>query len=441
MDPQGGFFSTGERVSQVDAIHSIHSQWNPQAGYGHLADVLDKVCRHSVPLMAQLRLYRVSTRPGYAPEAMWRAYISAFILNLPHTNALIRRLQDDEGLRQLCWLPNDLPPRTTFNRFIQRLARHANLVQACLARLTDELKALIPDLGGTVAIDSSFVRTHSNPDRRRPDPDNEGEWIYSDPEAKVGAKEVQKGKRKDRSVWFTKGNTEYHFGYKVHMAADAVYGIPLGLFVTPANVGDNPTLPDLMKQVQFRHRWFRPSVVIADKGYDSKRNHNYLNDQGIIPIIAIKRNPRGKLREGIYTDDGVPTCLGLVPMEYVRSDPDKGHLYRCRGEGCHLKNSRKGGVLHCDAEVWEDPTQDIRMFGVIRRGSAAWKELYEKRQAIERIFKSKKESRRLEDHCVRGLANITLHSTMSSIAFQATALANIEAGERERMRWMVRKVA
>ena len=63
------------------------------------------------------------------------------------------------------------------------------------------------------------------------------------------------------------------------------------------------------------------------------------------------------------------------------------------------------------------------------------------RWAIERVFKSLKESRRLERHCVRGLRQITLHALMSTLTFQATALVRILAGEAEWMRWMVRKVA
>ena len=52
-----------------------------------------------------------------------------------------------------------------------------------------------------------------------------------------------------------------------------------------------------------------------------------------------------------------------------------------------------------------------------------------------------KESRRLERHCVRGLRQITLHALMSALAYQATVLVRLEAGEGGRMRLMMRKVA
>ena len=126
-------------------------------------------------------------------------------------------------------------------------------------------------------------------------------------------------------------------------------------------------------------------------------------------------------------------------MEYVRSDPDKGHLYRCRQDGCILKGRR--GVRYFDTEIWDKPDGDLRLFGPLRREGEKWRGLYSQRQAIERVFKGLKESRRLERHCLRGLRQISLHATMSVLAFQATALIHVRAGETEDMRWMVRKVA
>ena len=78
---------------------------------------------------------------------------------------------------------------------------------------------------------------------------------------------------------------------------------------------------------------------------------------------------------------------------------------------------------------------------MIRRDGPEWKALYVKRQAVERVFKSMKESRRLERHCVRGLRQVTLHAMMSALAFQATALVRILTGQSDLMRWMVRRVS
>ena len=238
------------------------------------------------------------------------------------------------------------------------------------------------------------------------------------------------------------GATEYFFGYKVHAVADVKYGIPLAQIVTSGNRNDSPLLPKVMEKAQAFYPWWKPKIAIGDRGYDSKGNHTWLDERGVIPIIHIRGLSNKKLYDGIYTKEGIPTCLGGVPMEYTETNPVTGHhRYVCAEGGCHLKGSTKGGIAHCDSEVWEDPSGNIRLFGKIRRGSPGWSSHYGKRQAIERIFKSQKESLHLERHCVRGLRHIRLHTLMSTLALQARMLANVRAGRMAEMLWMVDWVA
>ena len=133
---------------------------------------------------------------------LWRAYVASFVLNLPHTNALIRWLSEDAELRAICGFGDQLPHRTTFNRFIQRLSHNSDLVAACFIQVTGKLKKLLPDLGQDLAIDSTTVRSHSNPNRKR----------ISDPEASWTAK---------NSAGAKEGGKEWFFGMKLHMVADA----------------------------------------------------------------------------------------------------------------------------------------------------------------------------------------------------------------------------
>ena len=160
-------------------------------------------------------------------SSLWHAYLASFVLSLPHTNALIRRLQDDAELRLLCGLNSPLPHRTTFNRFIKRLADHRDLVEECLADLTDRLAETLPDFGKKVAIDSTVVRTHSNPNRKH----------VSDPEASWTKKHSADSKD---------GEDEWYFGYKYHAVVDAVYGLPITGFTTTASRSDSPELPRLV---------------------------------------------------------------------------------------------------------------------------------------------------------------------------------------------------
>ena len=144
--------------------------------------------------------------------------------------------------------------------------------------------------------------------------------------------------------------------------------------------------------------------------------------------------------EGVYTPDGRPTCIGLVAMVYVGSDPVRGDLFRCPPEGCHLKNRK--GVQYCLDEEWMKRKDNPRLFGQIPRWTREWKRLYRLRQAVERVFKSMKESRRLgKDTTSGGSRKIALLAAMSTLAYTATALHNIQAGRAADARWMVRRVA
>ena len=98
-------------------------------------------------------------------------------------------------------------------------------------------------------------------------------------------------------------------------------------------------------------------------------------------------------------------------------------------------------VRRCGDEVWENPTTNPRLFSPIRRQSPECKALYAKRQAIERSFKSLKQSRRLERYCVRGLGPVRLHGHIAVLTYQATALASAQVGRARWLRWMVAKVS
>ena len=370
--------------------------------------------------------HRRNGRPGYPVSAMFRAYAAAFALNLDSTNALIRLLRRDAHIRDLCGFEAALPCRRTFNRFVRWLARHHELAERMLTGLTDRLKALLPGLGDVVAVDSTNVRTHANPHRR----------TVRDPEARWGVKHSPRAKD---------GDTEYFFGYKVHMVVCATYGLPLAQVVTPGNRGDTTMLPAVMERAGSLYGdWWRPQVVVADRGYDSNANHTWLDSKGVAAVIHIRRaTAHDGLYDGVYTKDGIPVCMGKVPMEYAMTDPDTGHhLYICREGGCHLQGGIKGGTIHCDYEVWEDPRDNLRVSGGrIRRGSDEWRALYRQRQTIERTFKSLKQSRRLERHYTRGRRMIVLHALMASIIYQATALGHLQAGDDQDIRWQVERVA
>ena len=78
-------------------------------------------------------------------------------------------------------------------------------------------------------------------------------------------------------------------GFKLHAAVNQE-GLPLKVLVTPGNRHDSPFLPHLLHGL-------RPSMVVADAGYDSKENREAVRKAGAKAIIA--RNPRRKGKRGV----------------------------------------------------------------------------------------------------------------------------------------------
>ena len=282
----------------------------------------------------------------------------------------------------------------------------------------------MPPLGAVLAVDSTLFESYANP--KRP--------IISDPDARWGVKHSSRAKE---------GDTEWGFGYKMHMVSDATHGIPLAFTVTPANVNDSPELRIVTQETLDKYPWMEPGVFLADRGYDSQKNHRFLLKRDIIPVIHMRKPTASDgLYDGIYNAEGKPVCLGNVPMNYVRTDPKTGHhLFQCPTEGCPLKTSGTKAVTHCDTETWEDPEVNPRVLGPLPRFSRAWKRLYAQRMSIERIFRSLKHSRGLEGHMVRGAKKIELLAMTSVLTYQATVLARLKAKDPDRMRRMTIKLA
>ena len=278
-----------------------------------------------------------------------------------------------------------------------------------------------PRLGEIIAFDATDVVAYANP-KRKPSADQEARWGYRTP------KNNSQGK----------GDKELFYGYKVHAGNDAYYGLPLYAAVAPANLNEGPRLRSDLDAMLKLHPDLKPRYLLADKGYHALYNFQHAVEKGITPIIDIPRPPRDKatkqrLYDGIYAADGRPTCVGQQPMDYLGTDTDGAHWFRCPPGGCHLKD-KLDWSRYCNDTHWEHPTDKLlRIMGIIPRFSSAWKELYQKRSSIERYFSSAKQSRLLNRHQCLGQAKVELHVSMATLAYALTALAHLEADDYENM--------
>jgi len=103
----------------------------------------------------------------------------------------------------------------------------------------------------TIAVDGSGIKVH-----------NAGDWI--------------------RKVWKVKK------GYlKIHFAVDVKTGQVVSMDVSSEKVGDGRRLKRLVKRARGNN--VRVKRVLADGAYDSKANFNFLAQEGIKPVIRVRK--------------------------------------------------------------------------------------------------------------------------------------------------------
>ena len=377
--------------------------------YKHLLDTI---------VSERIRAFSPLGRPGYLLEPLLKGVLASYYLGLKSTAHIVRRLQEDTILAVTCGFdPRDIPHRSTFSRFKKKLSRYQDLVDQCLNQMTSELRVLLPGFGEVVAVDSTPVRSHCNPNKQ-PLSDPEAGWI-----AKGGS-----GKNKD-----------WRFGYRLHMVVDASSELPISKKLTLAKVQDVQEMLPLLRETKKRLPWFDPDVVLADKGYDSGDNcYGIVKEFDASPVIPLSPKTKEPPPE-ITGSPAAPYCLAGLSLVYRSWDRNKGIQYQCPARAgrsiCPM-------ATECGLKtVWVRPVHDYRRFGYrIKRGTEEWNEIYRQRCSIERVYSRLKQARRLEVHCFRGFGAINVHATLSVLVMQATALAKVRVGQMDDLRVCVRRV-
>lgn len=311
-------------------------------------------------LIKALRGRRRRGCQGYSVQALWRSYLTSYILNVGSVRELIRHLENNPTLCELTGIsPWAIPSESTYSRFVAKLSKRNDLVQETLHKAVNALKDHLEDFGKVVAIDSTDLKASSSGSKNKIS-DNDARWS---------------AKRK-------KGNMYWWFGYKVHMVSDATHELPIHVEVTPANVSDYHAFTGPLSCASID-----PDYVLADAGYDSKRNHGFVIDEfNAIPIIQL--NKRGKRKTG-RTPKRSKVEIRLLDM---RQNPPG-----------------------------------------IERDGEKWMALYTKRTSVERLFSRMKECRRLTRLRHRGIEKVTLHAYLSTLTIAASALSAIYSEQPLRM--------
>ena len=442
----------------------------PKSGFGFLEAVIEGAVSRTGDLAKVLDAdHEHGGNPGFEAAPMIRVFVMRYALNERYVNGFLDRLGSDQRLLRICGL-ECAPSESACSRFKKKLIPHEDFFWATVAAVflecRDEIERLreeglipedTPPLGHSLVMDSTDVEAWARPGRTSR---KTGEEIPSkDPDAKWGhrtaknprtskSRSSKQGKSKSKTVK-TKSDgdgqkdtkDELYFGYKVNTIVDANHGLPLFAATRPANASDVSVMVEDLEACLALYPTLERNYFLTDKGYDKLDNMVHVVGLGMTPVMAVRRPEKDeetglRLYDGIYVEDGRPTCIGGVPMEYVETDPEKGHLFRCPSEGCSLKEKVQF-TRHCDYAHYEKPEGKLlRIVGLLPRCSEEWNAEYKKRPTVERYFSSDKHSRLLGTHRCLNEQRVKLHVAMSMLSYLATALAHLKANDYAHMRHM-----
>jgi hypothetical protein len=416
-------------------------------------------------LMRALEARRKGRRDDYPVRAVWNSLIAGMVFQHATIELLRRELMRNAELRQVCGFDlfkgaDAVPPAWVYSRFQRSLSQCAALVEAMFHDLVEQLKTQLPDLGTHLAIDGKALPSFGNPPKKDKVREQDGR---RDTDANWGVKQY-KGARADGSVWH---KTKRWFGFKLHLLVDSVHELPLAYRVTKASANDSPELPNILEQLERAHPGIARDAqfLSADKGYDSRENHEAAFDQhGIKPVID-KRNdwqdephlPRplnpDRVDTIFYNANGAVLCRcrdgaqhepdNYEPMVYQGYEHDRRALkYRCpaiaKGVGCTQRGLCNGCHSGHGRIVRVGIDRDMRQFPPLPRNTPAWHKQYNKRSAVERVNSRIDTVFGFERHTIRGQRKMHLRIGLALTIMLALAAGRINANQRDNIRSLIR---
>lgn len=402
-------------------------------------------------LVALLELRRSKGRNDYPVRACWNAMIAGIVYQHPSTESLLRELQRNPSLRELCGFNPLLgvaavPSSSAFCRFVRSLIEHRHMVDAIFRNLLEQLKALLPKFGQELAIDSKAISSLARGPSKSTKSCRRGER-----DAKWGKKTYRnttnEGKHWEKTVsWF---------GYKLHLVVDSTYELPVAYQVTTAEKHDAPIAHSMLEALDASDPLLlkRCEYLSADKAYDDTKLLVKLEDRfDICPLIPVRRGKvqetqvlqgKGQVSNATYDHFGRVYCHCPLTgtehqMVYSNYERDRRQIrYRCPAKE-HGVTCKGFAVCSIAPGIRIKIQEERRLFTRLPRHTYKWKRLYRKRSAVERVNSRIGEAFNLDRSLSRGKAKLELRCGLCVSVMLALAVGHLQQGEEHLMRSLVR---
>lgn len=189
--------------------------------------------------------------PGYGSLKALRVLVYARLKGLENDTRVVEHLKRHTWAARTLGL-RSVPDRTTVGRWWRR---YLSLLEETFQKICGMLQLIVPSTH-LIADSTPLVDLY----------DLEAQWGYT-----------------SRGLFR---------GFKLHAVVNQL-GLPLRAVVTPGNRHDSPLFPSLIQDLE-------ADFVLADAGYDSKRNIRAVKAMGAEPVIASnpRRGRRRRIRHG-----------------------------------------------------------------------------------------------------------------------------------------------
>ncbi len=401
-------------------------------------------------LMKLLERGRGNGRNDYPVRPVWNSIIAGIVFQHQSIESLRRELKRNGQLREVCGFDNLLgveavPTASAYSRFCQNLLCHTDEIERIFFMLVEELKALLPNFGEILAMDSKAIDSLANGPSSTQKPDGR-----RDTDADFGRKEY-KGKKEDGTVW---KKVVKWFGYKLHLIVDAVYELPVHFSVTNASASDVKEGHKLIDEVAEQQPEILEDcdVLTADKGYDDTKLHEKLWDEHETKPVIDNRNmwkdgEDTRLLDGtdniVFNYEGNVSCYcpetnQSREMAFGGFEKDRDTLkFRCPavhyGLECEgMEECSVAGAIRIPLE------NDRRVFTPVARSSYKWTRLYNMRSSVERVNGRLDEAYGFEKHFIRGLQKMKLRCSLALIVMLAMAVGRIREKQDHNLRSLVK---
>ena len=386
--------------------------------------------------------------------------ISLFIRHverIPTIKDLTKRLKSDIAFRINCgFLVSDrIPSEASYSRLIDKLEESNVLEQAQEKVIKQAIReGFITD--DTIAIDATHFEARDqspiNIEKEKSEPKKRGrkskeerdQWLKKKAEREANLP-LYKRKIEDQLTatlselrngvpnnpqWGIKKNSEgknvFWYGYKGHLAVGSTSQYILQSLFSSGNLNDGKAAIPLLKGLHERLSLDTIRYQTMDAGYDYEPIYKQVYQMGQQSVIAYNR--RNESESIGFDKHFAPTCLREHSYRYDSYDAKYETLKYTHPTECGNCPLAQEGI--CQKVFKMKITKNLRRYTAPARGSIAWKKLFKKRTAVERVNGYLKEFFQLNNVRYRTGKRAKVHFDIVTLIYNASKLAvdRINAG-------------